>query len=87
MTSPLMKDPLYESERREWKSWLKAKHSENEDHGIRCHHFMANTQGTVETVADFSWGGGALKTTADGDRKHFIKRRLDGKLQPNYTAY
>ena len=48
---------------------------------------MANTQGTVETVADFSWGGGALKTTADGDRKHFIKRRLDGKLQPNYTAY
>ena len=22
------------------KSWLKAQHSENEDHGIRSHHFM-----------------------------------------------
>ena len=26
----------------EWKSWLKAQHSENEDHGIRSHHFMGN---------------------------------------------
>ena len=26
----------------EWKSWLKAQHSENEDHGIWSHHFMAN---------------------------------------------
>ena len=24
------------------KSWLKAQHSENKDHGIRSHHFMAN---------------------------------------------
>ena len=32
-------------------------------------------------------GEGDLKTTADGDRKHDIKRRLDRKLQPNYTAY
>ena len=23
-------------------SWLKAQHSENEDYGIRSHHFMAN---------------------------------------------
>ena len=23
------------------KSWLKTQHSENEDHGIRSHHFMA----------------------------------------------
>ena len=36
------KEPLDESERGEWKSWLKAQHSENEDHGIRSHHFMAN---------------------------------------------
>jgi len=28
------KKPLDESERGEWKSWLKAQHSENEDHGI-----------------------------------------------------
>ena len=36
------KEPLDESERGEWKSWLKAQHSENEDHGIWSHHFMAN---------------------------------------------
>ena len=29
----------------EWKSWLKAQHSENEDHGIWSHHFMANRWG------------------------------------------
>ena len=36
------KEPLDESERGEWKSWLKTQHSENKDHGIRSHHFMAN---------------------------------------------
>ena len=49
MTQPLwqkvkrnFKKPLDESERGEWNSWLKAEHSENEDHGIQSHHFMAN---------------------------------------------
>ena len=28
--------------KKEWKSWLKAQHSENEDHGIWSHHFMGN---------------------------------------------
>ena len=27
------------------KSWLKAQHSENEDHGIRSHHFMGKKWG------------------------------------------
>ena len=27
------------------KSWLKAQHSENEDHGIWSHHFMGNRWG------------------------------------------
>ena len=36
------KEPLDKSEWGEWKSWLKAQHSENEDHGIWSHHFMAN---------------------------------------------
>ena len=27
------------------KSWLQAQHSENEDHGIRSHHFMGNGWG------------------------------------------
>ena len=39
------KKPLDESESGEWKSWLKAQHSENEDHGIRSHHFMGNRWG------------------------------------------
>ena len=39
------KEPLGEGERGEWKSWLKTQHSENEDHGIRFHHFMANRWG------------------------------------------
>ena len=30
---------------REWKSWLKAQHSENEYYGIRSHHFMGNRWG------------------------------------------
>ena len=56
------------------KSWLKAQHSENEDHGIWSHHFMANRWETVETVADFILGGS--KIIADGDCSHEIKRHL-----------
>ena len=40
-----LKKPLDESERGERKSWLKAQHSENEDHGIWSHHFMGNRWG------------------------------------------
>ena len=36
------KEPLDENERWEWKSWLKAQHSEDKDHGIRSRHFMAH---------------------------------------------
>ena len=32
-------------EESEKKSWLKAQHSETEDHGIRSHHFMGNRWG------------------------------------------
>ena len=51
MTPPLWqkwrgtKKPLVESESGEWKSWLKAQHSENEDHGIWSHHFIGNRRG------------------------------------------
>ena len=40
-----LKKPLGESEREEWKSRLKAQHSENEDHGIRSYHFIGNRWG------------------------------------------
>ena len=36
------KKSLDESERGEWKSWLKTQHSKNKDHDIRSHHSMAN---------------------------------------------
>ena len=48
MTPPLWqkvkrtKEPLDENERGEGKSWRKAQHSENEDHGIQSNHCMAN---------------------------------------------
>ena len=38
-------EPLDESEREEWKSWLETQHLENKDYGIWSHHFMANIWG------------------------------------------
>ena len=42
-------EPINESERGEWKSWLKTQHSKNKDHGIRSHHFMANRWGNNDS--------------------------------------
>ena len=64
-------ESLDESERGEWKSWLKAQHSENEDHGIWSHCFMANRWENMERVTDFIFLG--TKITADGDCSHNIK--------------
>ena len=68
MTPPLWqkvkgtKKPLDESERGEWKSWLKAQHSENEDHGIRSHHFMGNRWGNSGNSARlFFWAPKSLQ--------------------------
>ena len=44
------------------KSWLKTQNSENEDHGIRSHHFTANrweNNGNSETL--FSWAPKSLQ--------------------------
>ena len=68
------KEPLDERESREWKSWLKTQHSENWDHGIQSHHFMAYRWEKIETVTDFVFLGS--KITADGDCSHEIKRCL-----------
>ena len=53
------------------KSWLKAQHSENEDHGIWSHHFMGTQWKQWQTL----FLGGS-KITADGDCSHEIKRPL-----------
>ena len=92
MTSPYgrrwrrTKELLDESERGEWKSWLKAQHSENEDHGIWPLHFMGNRWETVETVSDFIFLGSQI--TVDGDCSHEIKRclLLDRKVMTNLDS-
>ena len=56
------------------KGWLKAPHSENEDHGIWSHTSWEIDGETVETVSDFIFGGS--KITADGDCSHEIERCL-----------
>ena len=53
------------------KCWLKAQHSENEDHGIWSHHFMGNRWANSVILYFLS-----SKITADGDCSHEIKRHL-----------
>ena len=53
---------------------VKAQHSENEDHGIWSHHFMANRWGNNGNNDRLYFGGS--KIIADGDCSHEIKRRL-----------
>ena len=60
--------------RREWKSWLKAQHSENKDHGIWSYHFMGNRWGNSGNTGWLYSSG--LKITTDGDCSHYIKRQL-----------
>ena len=52
----------------------KAQHSENEDHGIWSHHFMANRWENSEKSGRLISEGS--KITADGDLSHEIKRCL-----------
>ena len=40
-----LKSLLMEVKEQSEKSWLKAQHSENKDHGIWSHHFMGNRWG------------------------------------------
>ena len=75
---------MTESER-EWKSWLKAQHSENEDHGIRSHHFMGNRCGNSGNSAwlffFFFWPPKSLQiVTAAMKLKDAYS--LEGKLWP-----
>ena len=56
------------------KSWLKAQHSENKDHGIQSHHFLTNGRAKVEAVSDFIFLGS--KITVDRDCSHEIRRHL-----------
>ena len=65
---------IYSKSWGEWKRWLKAQHSKNEDHGIWSHHFMANRWRNNGNSDRLYFLGS--KVTADGDCRHEIKRRL-----------
>ena len=69
-----LKSFLMKVERGEWKSWLKAQYSENQDHGIWPHHFMANRCGNSENSVWLYFGG--LQNHCNGDWSHEIKRLL-----------
>ena len=76
MAPPLwqkVKELLDESERGDWKSWLKTQHSKNEDHSIQSHHFMGNRWGNNGNSHRIFLGS---KITADSDWSHKIKRCL-----------
>ena len=70
-----LKSLLMKVKEKSEKSWLKTQHSENEDHGIRSHHFMGNRWGNSRNSVRLYFGGGS-KITADSDCSHEIKRRL-----------
>ena len=58
----LKSQPLDESERGEWKSWLKTQHSVNENQVIQSHHFMANRWGNNgNSDSLFSWAPKSLQ--------------------------
>ena len=68
------KEPLNESKRGEWKSWLKAQHSKNSDHGIGPIISWQIDEEKMETVTDFIFLGS--KITVDGDCSHEVKKHL-----------
>ena len=67
-----------------YSTWLKAQHSENEDHGIWSHHFMGNRCGKSGNSVRLFWEA----PKSDGDCSHEIKRRLllGRKVMPNLDS-
>ena len=51
-----LKSLLMEVKEESEKTWLKAQHSENEDHGIWSHHFMGNRWRNHGNSVRLFWG-------------------------------
>ena len=63
------------------KSWLKAQHSENEDHGIWSHHFMGNRWGNSgNSVRLYFWGAPKSLQMVTAAMKLKDAYSLEGKL-------
>ena len=76
------KEPLDESKRGEWKSWLKTQHSKNYDHGIWSHHFMANRQGNNGNLETLFWGAPKSLQMVIAAMKLKDTFSLEGRLWP-----
>ena len=76
------KKPLDESERGEWKSWLKTQHSENEDHGIPSHHFIGNRWGNSGNSVRLFFGAPKSLLMVTAAMKLKDTYFLEGKLWP-----
>ena len=63
------------------KSWLKAQHSENEDHGIWSHYFMGNRWGNSgNSVRLYFWGSPKSLQMVTAAMKLKDTYSLEGKL-------
>ena len=78
----ILKEPLDETERGEWQSWLKAQHSENKDHGSGPITSWEIDGETVETVAKFILGGSKSLQMVIAAMKLKDAYSLEGKLWP-----
>ena len=77
------KKPLDESERGEWKSWLQAQHSENEDQGIWSHQFMGNRlEKQWKQCQTLFWGAPKSLQMVTAAMKLKDAYSLEGKLWP-----
>ena len=76
------KEPHAESERREWESWLKTKHSKNEHQGIRSHHFIANRWGNNGNSERLYFGGSKSLQIVSAAMKLKDACSLEEKLWP-----
>ena len=56
------------------KSWLKTQHSENKDHGIWSHHFVANAWGNNENSERLLFGGPQNHCSQE-IKRHFLLGR------------
>ena len=64
------------------KSWLKTQHSENQDHGIWSHHFMANRRGNSGRLLFLGAPKSLQMVTSVMKLKDACS--LEGKLRPTY---
>ena len=62
------------------KNWLKAQHSEKEDHGIRSHHFIGTRWGNSRKSVRLFWGAPKSLQMVIAAMKLQDAYSLEGKL-------